>query len=500
MSDQKPATTNLAFFMSRQRSLLVEFLGAAREHLAPAKVLVAAADPAAMARSVAKVRRIAPVVESKAFADLCFLDVPISFTRVEQKIEHWLDAAGAAPGTVIAVDMGWGLETNSAAANFESWMLVADRLSSRPGLRVVSLYNRRLLIDEQLLGALRGHPAILTSAGVVANPHWLPADLLTNGTARQQVDFWLAAIAPEFAEASASAIHAAEGADPMWLLRRSAGETVLPNPDRRDRWKIRCFGRLRIYRNDGSQVNWEIAGGATRKTKTLFAFLLQKGGQGATTDELSDLLWPEAETAAAARNRLYHTVRCLRQALGQQGERKYLLRDGSRYMLIPPEHSWLDISTFEQLCRQSQRHLEAGARDEALICLQAADRLYTGDLFEDIPPEYSDDSERDWCWSRRYWLRDMFFKVQRDAARILRERQDYSAALAHCQKALAIDPLCETAHEEAMHVFHAQGRREAIDRQYRLYRDGLGHFDDRPQSSSLQQAYRKLTGTGEQAA
>ena len=62
-----------------------------------------------------------------------------------------------------------------------------------------------------------------------------------------------------------------------------------------------------------------------------------------------------------------------------------------------------------------------GATDEALICLQAADRLYTGDLFEDIPAEYADDSERDWCWSKRYWLRDMFFKVQRDAARIHRE-------------------------------------------------------------------------------
>ena len=71
--------------------------------------------------------------------------------------------------------MGWGLETNSAAANFEHWTLVAHRLSSRPAIRVVSLYNRSLLIDEQLLAALRGHPAILTAKGTVANPHWLPA-------------------------------------------------------------------------------------------------------------------------------------------------------------------------------------------------------------------------------------------------------------------------------------------------------------------------------------
>jgi two-component SAPR family response regulator len=88
----------------------------------------------------------------------------------------------------------------------------------------------------------------------------------------------------------------------------------------------------------------------------------------------------------------------------------------------------------------------------------------------------------------------MFFKVQRDAARIYRERQDYSAALVHCQKALTIDPLCEMAHEEAMQVFCAQGRREAIDRQYKLYLDSLAHFDDRPQSAALRQTYRKLVG------
>jgi two-component SAPR family response regulator len=86
----------------------------------------------------------------------------------------------------------------------------------------------------------------------------------------------------------------------------------------------------------------------------------------------------------------------------------------------------------------------------------------------------------------------MFFKVQRDAARIHRERQDFSTALAHCQKALAIDPLCEIVHEEAMRVFRAQGRREAIDRQYKLYRDALRHFDDRPQSAWLRQVYRDL--------
>lgn len=281
----------------------------------------------------------------------------------------------------------------------------------------------------------------------------------------------------------------------MWLLRKTAEEPSISGFEARDRWKIRCFGRLRVYRNDGSQIIWDTPGGATRKTKTLFAYLLQKGGEGASTEELADLLWPDAATSEAARNRLYHTVRYLRAALGEGGEKPgeaYLIRDSSRYVLVPPDKSWLDISTFEQLCRQSTTHIKAGAPDEAMICLQAADRLYTGDLFADIPAEYADDNERDWCWSKRYWLREMFFKVQQNAASIYRQRQDYSAALAHCQKALAIDPLCEIAHEEAMRVFAAQGRTEAIDRQFKLYIDSLSHFDDRPKSAALKATYQAL--------
>src|SRR5258708_2138833 len=475
-SGDRPQLSNLGFFVSSQRSLFAGFLDAAREHLSPARILIvtAAGRSPVKPRSAGGRRGKNIPMACKAYADLSLLDVPISFDQVERQIEKWLEADDSPPQTVLAIDTGWGLETNSAAANFERWTLLAERLSSRPGLRVVSLYNRSLLIDEQLLAALRGHPGILTARGVVANPHWLPASLLTQGTLRQQIDHWLGDIVPNPADTPAAAIHAAEGADPMWLLRRSAEEPVAAYFDSRDRWKIRCFGRLRIYRNDGSQVNWEIAGGATRKTKTLFAYLLQKGGPGGTTDELCDLLWPESDKVETARNRLYHTVKCLREALEgtlghDAGKRRYLLRDGSRYILAPPERSWLDISTFEQLCRQSHSHIKSGASDEALICLQAADRLYTGDLFEDIPADYADNSEPDGAWSKRYRLRDMFFKVQRDAARIYRERQDYSAALVRCQKALTIDPLCEMAHEEAMQGFCAQGRREAIDRQYKLY-------------------------------
>jgi two-component SAPR family response regulator len=434
-----------------------------------------------------------------SFKDAGFLESPISFKFVMRRICEAYDAMGAeGPGeTAIMVDMSWALASNSATANFQNWMEAAEALVGRLGVRLISAYNRRLLIDDQLLAALRGHPVILTGAGLMPNPHWLPSALLMRGTPRAQLDHWLAAISPELAAPEpAPETHAAEGTDPMWLLRRGAEEPAEGTAETVERWKIRCFGRLRVYRQNGGQIVWDAPGGATRKTKTLFAYLLQKGGEGAEAEDLADLLWPDAASSEVARNRLHHTIRYLRQAVSPQGAGTSgdgsVLRDGSRYVLVPPERSWLDISAFEQLCRQSTAHMRSGALDEALLCLGAADRLYTGDLFADIPAGYVDDEARDWCWSKRVWLREMFFKVQRDAASIHRRRHDFSSALVHCQKALAIDPLCEIAHEEAMRVFAAQGRPDAVDRQYKLYLGALTHFDDRPSSAALKAAYEKI--------
>ena len=124
-SGENPPVTNLAFFAKRQRTLLAEFIDAAIDHLSPARILVVAAagKPPASGSNVTTLCR--------AYSDLAFLDVPISFAQVERQIERWLELEGSAPETILAIDMGWGLETNSAAANFEHWTLVAHRLSSQ---------------------------------------------------------------------------------------------------------------------------------------------------------------------------------------------------------------------------------------------------------------------------------------------------------------------------------------------------------------------------------
>ncbi|MDU1667192.1 MAG: hypothetical protein E6833_13350, partial [Bradyrhizobium sp.] len=251
---------NLALFATQQKLLFADFFKRYQAVSQPCRIFVIAADANAVPRAEKLAKRInkSGLVEGKSFVETALLRVPISFRDVASRIEKWVAPTRKQGPALLVVDMSWGLETNSATANFEGWPALAEALAQQSELSIASLYNRRLLIDEQLLVALRGHPQILTSSGLVDNPHWLPSRLQTRGALREQVDFWLGTIAPELRiGTSAAALHAAEGADPMWLLRRSAEEPVTVHLDSRDRWKIRCFGRLRIYRNDGSQVDWD---------------------------------------------------------------------------------------------------------------------------------------------------------------------------------------------------------------------------------------------------
>ena len=84
-SGDNPPVTNLAFFAKRQRTLLAEFIDAAIDHLSPARILVVAAAAMAPA-SGSDVTTLC-----RAYSDLAFLDVPISFAQVERQIERWLE-------------------------------------------------------------------------------------------------------------------------------------------------------------------------------------------------------------------------------------------------------------------------------------------------------------------------------------------------------------------------------------------------------------------------
>ncbi|MCB1436167.1 MAG: MEDS domain-containing protein [Rhodobiaceae bacterium] len=466
---------------------------------------------------------------------------PVCVTTVVNKLQALCEGAVGEGfrGLLVLIDMSWMLEAPSGLANLGELEAGLHALAEKAPLKIVCLYSRELFPANVLLDALRTHPALLDAGEARRNPYFLPPPVFLSGDAAKKLDWWLGVLRESGAQPAAgpeaatvlrgdgfaappAAISAAKpviapvpatGEEPSARRRPPAQATmgpVRPNFEIDQfgepavqgqplkRWKIRCLGELRIYSHDGNPVAWNRCSGATYKTKTLFAFLLQRGAKGASVEETADLLWPEASDLNQSLNRLYHTVHCLRMALSPElsssRHSPYLVSRNRRYYLTLPEGTWVDVPVFEQFCRQGEQLLKAGEIEQSLTCHMAAERLYSGALFADIPVEYVEDPERDWCWSQRFWLEEIYLKMLACTAAIHRAMNDPKLALSYCERVLRVDPCAESAHREAMRAYHMIGRLDALERQYRLCRESLKRFEDREPARETANLARQLMG------
>lgn len=449
-----------------------------------------------------------------------FNTAPISIATIIRKLEELGNGAVAEGynGLFVLHDMSWMLEAPSGLANHGELEAALHELVDTAPVSIACLYNRLVFPANMLLDALRTHSEVYENGQVRTNPHFLPPTVFLSGDPQQKVDWWLTTLhdcPPADGEiASAGKRRGPQAAAPVQPERPAqtrpravparpfavfAGRRAGGGKDEAEglkRWKIRCLGDVRIYSHDGRQIEWNRGSGATFKTKTLFAYLFQKGPAGASVEETADLLWPEASDLNQSLNRLYHTVHCLRMALSPEltssRDSPYVVSRNRRYSLVLPEGTWIDVPVFEQFCRQGEKLLQAGDLDQSLVCHLAAERLYTGSLFEDIPVEYIEDPERDWCWSKRFWLEEIHLKMLTNLATIYRQRNDLKLALHYCERVLKADPCLENAHREAMRVYHLIGRRDALERQFRMCRESLKRFEDRPPSTETTALAREL--------
>lgn len=83
---------------------------------------------------------------------------------------------------------------------------------------------------------------------------------------------------------------------------------------------VQCFGQFEVYYN-GEPLLFE-----RRKTKELFAFLIDRQGSSCTAEELIDALWEEQEDLSKAKHRLRNLVNDLRTKLKDLGLEDLLVR------------------------------------------------------------------------------------------------------------------------------------------------------------------------------
>jgi len=427
-------------------------------------------------------------------------------------------------GLRMAMEMSWALRWASSLAWLAEYESKLNCYFSQHPVTTLCLYNQRRFPEEVLLDVLRTHPLVALDQAIHANLYYLPPRIFLQQDKKEQFHLYLTNIG----RGASLSRWSLEEPEPSTILRRGSGQALRPfgfaqgrlclgqglghrlqelpsgvrwpiSSAAAGRWRIYCLGELRVYRPDGTLVNWDMTKGATRKVKTLFAYLLEREKAGATAERLADLLWPNQKDTRKGLARLYHTVHCLRLALEPQlstgRASRYVLYEGDRYFLALSDDSWIDVVAFDRLCHRGEDLARLGEYDDALACYLGAEDLYRGDFLADIPLVYAERVDDDWCWSRRYWLREMYLKLLLYLAELYLKRDAVSESLSYWQRALAMDPCCEEAHRGMMRAFYQAGRRDALVRQYSLCTDLLHREENRAPDVRTAQLYRELMMT-----
>ncbi len=224
------------------------------------------------------------------------------------------------------------------------------------------------------------------------------------------------------------------------------GQTAGPSTTR-----LYLFGDLEIHRGEASIRL------PTRKTELLLAYLaLYPQAHGRET--LAALFWGDVGDEQA-RGSLRKALTALRRTLGPDA----FLADRHSIALNPDYPLWVDVVEFDQLDMRS-----VVAPDQALALGSAGPTaldLYRGDLLGEF--------YEDWIAPLREHYRSVYLERRLALAQEYRTRSEYGQAIDQAQRALAVEPANERAHQHLMFAYLALGRRGEALRQYELARRAL---------------------------
>jgi predicted ATPase/DNA-binding SARP family transcriptional activator len=223
-----------------------------------------------------------------------------------------------------------------------------------------------------------------------------------------------------------------------------------------------------------------------RKDLALLIYLIVTS-QPHSRDTLATLLWQD-QGQADARSNLRKSLSRLKILLGE----KSILVSQDRISLNPNLSINLDIARFESYIHQVREHKHARNGSSPLLCkecqqaLEAAVHLYHSDFLEGFG--LSDSPVFDeWQFFQSEGLRKNLAEVLELLTRQYVENEDYSTAIKHGLRWLALDRLHEPAHRHLMRLYALSGHRAAAKRQFeeckRILKEEL---DAEPEEETVQ--------------
>ena len=198
-----------------------------------------------------------------------------------------------------------------------------------------------------------------------------------------------------------------------------------------------------------------------------------------TKDQIAAALWPDLARQQLG-NALHTALRELRRAVGDPG---WVVYANGHYRFDRARQHECDVTEFEDALLAARRARPAEA---ALPHLQRAIGVYGGDFLDGM-------SAGEWALVRRDELRRAFESALLAAGRLQTAAGRHQAAVTVFRRAVAHEPLNETAHRELMSSWARQGETARAVRHYEeltdLLRDQVG-VPPAPETTAL---YRRLS-------
>lgn len=218
---------------------------------------------------------------------------------------------------------------------------------------------------------------------------------------------------------------------------------------------ITCFCRFEVRR-----LGQPVVLCSNRNGQAVLRYLVAQPEHRATMDILMTLLWPEDEPAVA-HHKLQVATSALRRSLNdgyvKDAGGGYILCNNRVYELNPLVSLRTDVDKFLE-------HYQAGRRSSGNVMAAYYKRacdLYTG-------PFLSEDLYADWSFMRRKQLNQVYLTMCNALAEYCLETGRYEHAIRWIEAILKENRCDESAHQQLMRAYAAQGRRSEALRQYQL--------------------------------
>jgi DNA-binding SARP family transcriptional activator len=286
------------------------------------------------------------------------------------------------------------------------------------------------------------------------------------------------------------AVEPAPGAVPAIALAGATPElrAELVPPVHRAGLAVYMFGELRIYFDDILVDRWE-----STRARALFRYLIANRRAAAAKERLAAQFWPDSEPELARRS-LHQAIYCLRQTLKRYaGGRQIIQFANDHYQIASDVPIWVDVEEFEAAIAAARSHWRAGDVEVAVHAYATAVDLYLGDFL-------AEDRYEQWAAEQHGALQVKYLEALQHMARYYHERDDLSAAIMLCQRALAHDSCDEDAHRTLMACYMAQGLRHLAVRQHRLCVNALRSQLGLEPSAEFEAFYREVVIEGNGAA